>query len=64
MLARQSPAGVPSAGDYERIVVMLRRHPNHFPDLAFRQIGSRMQAEPLRVVETGEGRDRQYLWRS
>ncbi len=31
--------GDPSAGDYERIVVMLRRHPSHFPDLAIRKFG-------------------------
>ena len=40
MLGRQSAAGVPSAGDYEQIVVILRRHPNHFPDLAYRKIPS------------------------
>ena len=38
MLERQSPARVPSAGDDEQIVVIMRRQSNRFPDLALRKV--------------------------
>ena len=45
--------GGPSAGDYEQIVVILRRYPNHFPDLAFGQVRA---GNPMaRGIESGLG---------
>lgn len=67
MLARQSPAGVPSAGDSEQIVVMLRRHPNHFPDLAFWQLAKGWEnythnPNPVRVAPASVPDKRSEQW--
>ncbi len=49
MLGRQSAGGGRSAGDYEQIVVIFARYPNHFPDLANWQVELDAAGSPVHL---------------